>query len=128
MARFINDSSFNVLYISSVEKTYNFYKELGAKILEKDEDKVVAKLGDFNFHFIKDTSEPFDEYLHATRKEGRGQGSLFYIEVEDLMEFYFELKNSALGATTSIFVNNWNGEEFLLEDPDGYKLVFYKIK
>ena len=79
MARFINDSSFNVLYISSVEKTYDFYKELGAKILEKHQDKVVVKLGDFNFHFIKDSSEPFDEYLHATRKEGRGKAAYFIL-------------------------------------------------
>lgn len=127
MNKFINDSSFNVLYITDVEKTHNFYKELGAKIIDKQEDRVVVKLADFNFHFIKEDTEPFDEYLHATRPSGRGQGNLFYIEAGDLDELHFELKNNAIGGTTSIFTNMWGGREFLLEDPDGYKLVFYKL-
>jgi hypothetical protein len=60
-------------------------------------------------------------------------GVLFYNEVENIDEAYMAAQNAVnVNSNAKIHCrikdNLWNGREFLLEDPDGYKLVFYVLK
>lgn len=121
------DSTFHVMYISNVEATKTFYEALGAEIVKVEDDKVVVNLGAYNLHFILDSTEPWEEYKFAAGVAGRGQGILFYIEVEDLEEAYRKVKELQANVRSQIKENWWDGKEFLFEDPDGYKFVFYKM-
>lgn len=125
---FIPKSTFNVLYIKDVNTTHDFYKSIDAEIIKKEDDKVVVHLGEFSLHFILQTTEPFEEYQFATSENNRGMGNLFYIEVDNLEEAYELAKNSTGKVKSEIKDNLWGGKEFLVEDPDGYKVVFYKMK
>jgi len=121
------NSTFHVLYISNVETTHNFYKSINAEITQLEEDKVVVQMGGYILHFVLDSSEPWDEYRIATSKEGRGQGILFYIEVENLETAKDLVKDAGAKFHSEIKENWWNGKEFMFEDPDGYKFVVYKM-
>lgn len=121
------NSEFNVLYISDVEATKSFYEKLGASIKQIETDKVVVGLSNFDLHFILETTEPFAEYQYITERNGRGQGALFYVGVDSIEDFFQELINKGLKTVTPIIPNHWDSKEFLIEDPDGYKLVFYQV-
>ncbi len=128
-------SSFNVLYCKDVNVTHYFYKEIGAEVLELSDDKVVVQLGDFEFHFCNENTEPFVEYQYLTNFEKRGQGTLFYVEVNDISQAfsivseisYLRDNISTHKIITGTKKNHWGGKEFLVEDPDGYKLVFWAL-
>lgn len=123
------DSSFNVLYISDVVKTEQFYTTIGAKIIKIESDKVVVKLGDFDLHFILDSTEPWESYRSMTNKVGRGMGNLFYVEVDDLLGMLKLVQQDQSGgrAETEITENWWGANEFRCSDPDGYNIVFYQF-
>jgi catechol 2,3-dioxygenase-like lactoylglutathione lyase family enzyme len=122
---FKQDSSFSVLYISDVARTQKFYAAIGADIKESAVDKVVVSFSGFDLHFILDTSEPFADYRYIAGKAGRGQGNIFYNEVDDINSYYEIVKAAGGKITAVIFTNKWGAREFLCEDPDGYKFAFY---
>ncbi len=132
----LNDYPFTVHYISDVETTYQFYKLLGAEVLEKAADKVTVNLGGHEIHFVLDSTEPFPEYQYITSSENRGHGVLFYVHVRNISEMFahisdLEFTNSDFKSykiVTPVKPNHWNCKEFLVEDPDGYKLVFWSEK
>jgi predicted lactoylglutathione lyase len=119
---FLKNSSFNVLYTEDIQATHDFYKKIGAEIEKIEDDKVVVTLGDFNLHFILANTEPFKEYEYIAKKNDYGNGVLFYIEVEDIEKLFSFLEDST---KSSIKPNHWQCREFLLEDNNGYKFVFY---
>lgn len=121
------DSVFNVLYTSDIVSTYEFYKAIGASITAFENDKVVVKLGDFDLHFILDTQEPFKDYKYIAENKNRGNGLIFYIEVDDI-EAHLQLIENVEGKLKSkIFNNMWDAKELLFEDPNGYKIALYQL-
>jgi hypothetical protein len=118
---------FSVNYISNVGETIEFWKSLGVKIIEHTQDKVVIDLGNFQIHYILETTEPFAEYQFATDTNGRGRGVLYYFEAEDLGGFYDKVKSLSPKHLTPLKNNHWDGREFLFSDPDGYLFVAYTL-
>lgn len=121
-------SSFLVQYVKNITITHNFYQDIGATIEKLESDKVVVKLGDFEIHFVQQETEPWQEYKYITVDSLRGQGVLFYIEVENISEIRAKIDSAGGKIVTDLKENWWDGKEFLCEDPDGYKLVFYEMK
>lgn len=124
---FIPNSTFHVLYTSNIKSTHDFYKNIGAEIKEFAEDKVVVQLAEFSFHFILDSSEPFDEYKYIAQDNDFGNGIIFYIEVNNIQELYNLLTGLKAIIKTEIFDNKWDAKELLFEDPNGYKFAVYQI-
>lgn len=124
---FNKNSSFIVVYIKDVANTADFYKVIGAKITQQQADKVVVKLGDHEIHFVQETTEPFAEYQYATKPEGRGQGILFYVETDEIDALHKKLTESKQPVKSPVKENMWQGKEFLVEDPDGIKIVVYQM-
>lgn len=122
------DSSFHVLYISDVAKTEAFYKGIGAVIVKVETDKCVVKLGDFDLHFILDVTEPWENYSYIAQNNNRGSGIIFYVEAENLSDEYERIEKSGGRIKSTITENWWGANEFLFEDPDGYKIVFWEMK
>lgn len=121
------ESSFLVSYIKDVRQTHDFYKSIGAEIIELKDDKVVLKIGDFEIHFVKDKTEPWDEYKYIANLKNPGNGIIYYIEVNNLEESLKLVSNAGGKIISDIRENWWDGKEFLFEDVNGYKLVFYQM-
>ena len=123
---FTTESAFHVLYSENIDKTHDFYQKISSEIKEKTSDKVVVQLGDYDLHFVLNSTEPFAEYQYVAEKKDYGNGILFYVGVENI-DAAFTLIKEAGGATKSeIKDNHWGAREFLFEDPNGYKFVIYQ--
>ncbi len=125
---FKKDSSFQVLYAKNIEETHKFYKAIGAEIGEVKKEKIVVGIGDYEIHFIQQDTEPWKEYKYVAQEQSRGNGILFYCEVEDIKQAIVKVTMAEGNIKSKIKENWWNGEEFLFEDPNGYKFVLYQMK
>lgn len=122
----VKDSAFHVLYTDSITKTHDFFQKLGVEIKKVEDDKVVVELGDYDLHFILNTSEPFREYAYVAEKKDYGNGILFYTEVENIEDAFEKVKSAGGNIKSDIKPNHWECREFMFEDPNGYKFVFYQ--
>ncbi len=110
-----------LFYASDLGKTYEFYKQLGFDA-QKSDDGVRVKLGDFRLYFIDESKTPTKNESGMTPK---GLGIYTYVEVDDV-DAYFELvKKNSVVPRTEPKTWPWGKREFVVKDPDGYKLVFY---
>jgi predicted enzyme related to lactoylglutathione lyase len=123
---FNTKNSFNVLYTANIDKTANFFENLGVSLEERDKEKVVVKFGSFDLHYILNTAEPFQEYMYIATPNGYGQGLIFYIETNNIESALSKIQEAGGAIKSSIFENKWGCKEFLAEDPNGYKFAFYQ--
>jgi len=110
----------NLFYASDIEKTAKFYEELGFSVIKLD-DQAKIKLGDFTLAFIDENKTPIKNESGRTPK---GLGIYTYIEVDDIDNYYQFVKSKNIHSTEPK-TWPWGKREFVVKDPDGYKLVFY---
>ncbi|MEK7174282.1 MAG: VOC family protein [Patescibacteria group bacterium] len=111
----------NLFYASDLGKTHEFYKQLGfdAKRLE---DGVRVKLGDFTLVFIDEKKTPIQ---NESGKTPKGLGIYTYVEVDDVDKYFEIIKKNGITPRTEPKTWPWDKREFVVKDPDEYKLVFY---
>lgn len=111
----------NLFYANNLEETYKFYKQLGFDA-QKSDDGVRIKLGDFTLAFIDENKT---EIKNESGKTPKGLGIYTYVEVDDVDQHYEFLKSNGITPRTEPKTWPWGKREFVVKDPDGYKLVFY---
>lgn len=111
----------NLFYANNLEDTAQFYQQLGFDI-QKSEDAIKIKLGDFTLAFIDENKTPIQ---NESGLKPKGLGIYTYIEVEDVDKYFELLKKNGVATRTSPKTWPWGKREFVVKDPDGYKLVFY---
>lgn len=112
----------NLFLVRDVEKTAEFYKKLGFEV-EASKDVARIKPDDFTFAFIDEESA---RIYNDAGDEPRGLGIYTYVEVDDVDVHYEMIK--ANGVMPHTEPKSWphGKREFVVKDPDGYKIVFYK--
>jgi catechol 2,3-dioxygenase-like lactoylglutathione lyase family enzyme len=110
-----------LFYASDLEQTAAFYQKLGFDA-QKSDDGVRVKLGDFTLAFLDEKKTPIQNESGATPK---GLGIYTYVEVENVDEYFAWLKERGITPRTEPKTWPWGKREFVVKDPDGYKLVFY---
>lgn len=109
-----------VLYVKDPAKSAEFYEKLGFIVTDKTDDHVSIRLNWFWIEFQKAT-KPMK--IQSTTSE------FIYISVDDVDKFYENLKQEGIALHVEPFDQpTLKRREFLLADPDGYKLVFFKKK
>lgn len=110
-----------LFYVSDLNKTLDFYKQLGfnAELLE---GTVRVKLGDFRLAFIDENKTVIKNESGAQPK---GLGIFTYVEVDDVDEYFKLLKGKGIRTSSEPRDWPWGKREFAVKDPDGYKLVFF---
>jgi uncharacterized glyoxalase superfamily protein PhnB len=111
----------NLFYASDLKATANFYKELGFDIQES-EDGARIKLGDFTLAFIDENKTPIK---NESGLKPKGTGIFTYVEVGNVDDYFNEIKKNGIAPRTEPKTWPWGKREFVVKDPDGYKLVFY---
>ncbi len=110
-----------LFYASDLEKTAQFYKQLGFDV-QKTDDGVRVKLGDFRLFFVDENKTPIQ---NESGKTPKGLGIYTYVEVENVDEYFNWLKNNGVTPRTEPKTWPWGKREFVVKDTDEYKLVFY---
>lgn len=116
-------SGFTV-YSADLEKTEKFYSDLGFLKVHKDGLHASFRLNWFTIDFVAVSKETKEEFKTDSEAKEKGKGVYFDISVDDVDQVYEEVLK--LGYTPSSKPRDWpwGNREFVLKDPDGYKLVF----
>lgn len=110
-----------LFYAKDLDVTVEFYKNLGFDI-QKSGDTARIKMGDFTLSFIDENKTPIK---NESGKEPKGLGIYTYIEVENVDDYFNTIKEKGIVSRTEPRDWPWGKREFVVKDPDGYKLVFY---
>jgi catechol 2,3-dioxygenase-like lactoylglutathione lyase family enzyme len=110
-----------LFYASDLKKTADFYRRLGFEAQESS-DGVSIKMNDFALEFIDEKTTPIQ---NESGKTPKGLGIYTYIEVNDADEHFNFIKKNGITPRTEPKTWPWGKREFVVKDPDGYKIVFY---
>lgn len=115
-----------VSYAKDVAKTAEFYETVGFIISEKTDKKVSIRLNWFWVDFHLQATEDNPEFQNEANIEPKGGGTYLYVSVEDVDAFYKGVLEKNLQPSSEPRNWPWGNREFVLRDPDGYKLVFFQ--
>jgi catechol 2,3-dioxygenase-like lactoylglutathione lyase family enzyme len=106
--------------------TASFYEALGFELKNQDEKSISAYLNWFWIDFIKIGDSRIYRLAEESDLKVRCNGLLINISVENVDEFYSDLLSKGIKPLTEPQDQPWSNREFIVEDPDGYRLVFFK--
>lgn len=115
-------------YVKSLKKTATFYEALGFAIKKRDENHVTVYLNWFWMDFLLISKENKPGFQKEAQADNKGAGQFLYICVEDVDGFYKGVLAKGLKPSSEPRDWPWGNREFVMRDPDGYKLVFFKRK
>lgn len=128
----MNSVSGILCFVQDLDKTIEFYEKLGFIFKERTSvDFATARLNWFWMEFVKrDKAEPsvFQKEVKTDDSKLGGAGLFVHISVQDVDEFYTALVEKGLKPSSDPKDFPWGRREFVLRDPDGYKLVFFSKK
>lgn len=116
-----------VCYVKNLEETVEFYEKLGFQFKTKEAARATGYLNWWwcDFHEVGASDAPA---WHVSPQVDNGAiGALFYFSVENVRAAYDEVVASGLKPASEPVELRGN-REFMLVDPDGYRLVFFKRK
>ncbi len=113
-------------YVKDLKKTAKFYETLGFDLKNKDTDYITAYMNWFFIYFLLISKEKNPEFKKESRKANKGAGMYIYMSVDDVDAFYKYLKSKKIKPSTEPRDWPWGNREFVVKDPDGYKIVIFK--
>lgn len=128
MAAKMKSVSGSVFYVKDLAKTIAFYAALGFQCDDHDEDYLSIRLNWFWMDFHPQDKEDKPEFQKEANLTNKGAGQFLYISVDDVDVFYAELVAKGLTPSSEPRDWPWGNREFIIRDPDGYKIVFFKKK
>ncbi len=117
-----------VCYVKDIEKTAKFYEDLGFRIDTHKPDHLSLRLNWFWIDFHPQDKEDKPDFQKEAVLEPKGAGIFVYLSVDDVDEFYKYLVSNGYKPSSELRDWPWGNREFVIRDPDGYKLVIFKKK
>lgn len=114
-----------VLYVKDLEKSAQFYNDIGFRLVRKDDTVAVVSFSSFTLQLVKSSSAITAEFKKETEGEPKGLGIFIYIEVDDVDQYFNYLQSKHIQTSSEPKYWSWGNREFVIRDSDGYKLVFY---
>jgi uncharacterized glyoxalase superfamily protein PhnB len=101
-----------------------FYKKLGFNIINSDDEHSVVSLNGFELTLVNMRDE--EKFSNDSMSSDKGRGMYIYIRVDNVDDNYEEMIKIGLHPATEPKDWKWGNREFILKDPDGYKLCFWQ--
>jgi catechol 2,3-dioxygenase-like lactoylglutathione lyase family enzyme len=114
------------LYVKDLDKSAHFYETLGFKIEKREEGHVLLRVNWFTVDLVSQMSENKEEFHKEAAAEPKGSGIFINVSVGDVDEFYKGVLAKGLKPSSEPRDWPWGTREFVIRDPDGYKLVMFK--
>jgi uncharacterized glyoxalase superfamily protein PhnB len=112
-----------LLWVQENQLSEKFYKKLGFEVTTSTPAYSELKHGNFKIVLVNMRDE--DEFAGDSLAGEKGKGMYIYVWVEDIDATYEELIKKGLQPSTKPRDWAWGNREFILKDPDGYKLCFW---
>ncbi len=115
-----------MFYVSDVKQSVEFYQTLGFELKEIKKDFGAVTLGNTELHFHDKQAVPGPYFLKESLAEPKGAGLFIYVRVSKVDAYYRSLLEKGVVTSTEPRDWPWGNREFVVRDPDRYKLVFYE--
>ncbi len=115
-----------VCYVKDPMKTAKFYEKLGFRFDKRTRDHVSIYLNWFWIDFHTAGKEDKADFKKEAMSSKKGGGLYTYISVDDVDLFYKKMLKKGLKPSSAPKDWPWGNREFVIRDPDGYKLVIFK--
>lgn len=112
------------LWVQENKLSEKFYKKLGFTVEKSDDEYSRVALSGFSLDLVSMRDEA--PFTHDSMAGDKGRGIYIYIRVNDVDSQYRELQDAGLMPHTQPTDWPWGNREFILKDPDGYKLCFWQ--
>jgi catechol 2,3-dioxygenase-like lactoylglutathione lyase family enzyme len=123
----VNSISGITCYVKDLSKTAEFYEALGFRRGKEEPDRVMFYVNWFFVTFIAQ-----DQAERKLRKEAelpdKGAGLFLYVKVDDIEDFHEAVLAAGMKPDGEPEKRPSGNREFVLRDPDGYKLAFFQKK
>jgi len=113
-----------LLWVQENKLSEKFYKKLGFEALQSDDKHSLVALGGFKIDLVSMRDE--DQFNRDSMSVDKGRGMYIYINVDDVDAKYSELSEKGFRPYSEPKDWPWGNREFILKDPDGYKLCFWQ--
>lgn len=124
----LNSISGITAYAKDLQMTADFYKKLGFRVGNQDGKTLTVYVNWFWIRFCVQNSEINEEFKSDAHSADKGAGLFINIKVDNVDEVYSEVIALELQPSSEPRDWEWGNREFVLRDPDGYKLVFFQKK
>lgn len=113
-----------VFWVQENKISEKFYKKIGFDVLHSDDEHSVVSVDGFKIDLVSMRDE--QRFSKDSLYPEKGRGFYVYINVGDVDKKHQEL--TKVGITPSSEPQNWpwGNREFVVKDPDGYKLCFWQ--
>lgn len=115
-------------FVQDLDKTAGFYTALGFDIKRRSETHISAYSNWFWIDFIAMDRETRPGYTQEAQAGQRGAGVLLYMSVDNVDEAYQELLAAGVQPVGEPHNSPYGNREFIIHDPDGYRLAIFKRK
>ncbi len=115
-----------VLYVQDLKQSIDFYTKLGFTFKEVGDTAATGYINWFWIDLVQADSEMKQSHQRDAQAERKGDGIYMCLSVDDVDAAHEALV--AEGITPSSDPKDWpyGRREFVVRDPDGYKLVVFK--
>ena len=114
-----------VAYVKDTAKTAEFYDALGFTFDKRKPDHLSLDVAGYWIDFHPQDKEDKPDFQQEAVVEPKGAGMFLYFKVSDVDAFYAHLLDLGLKPSSEPKDWPWGNREFVVRDPDGYKLVFF---
>lgn len=115
-----------ICLVNDLERSVEFYKSLGFEFKKQNPGiSAHAYLNWFWIELLRADKVVTEDFKPDVAAGNKGAGQYIHINVENADEFYEEIKANGLKSLSEPKDFPWGHREFVLADPDGYKLVFF---
>jgi uncharacterized glyoxalase superfamily protein PhnB len=113
-----------LFWVQENKVSEKFYKKLGFEVQSSNEEASIVKLGGFTITLVAMRDD--EEFNKDSMIPERGRGMYAYIQVENVDSWCKQLQELGLSPATRPRDWPWGNREFILKDPDGYKICFWQ--
>lgn len=113
-----------LLWVQENKLSEKFYKKLGFDVVRSDDTHSVVRLNDFELMLVNMRDET--EFAKDSMSSEKVRGVYIYVAVDDVDVAYEKMKARGFKPHSEPRNWEWGNREFILKDPDGYKLCFWK--
>lgn len=112
-----------VCWVQENKLSEKFYRKLGFSVERSDEEHSLVVLGGFGLDLVSMRDD--GKFANDSMAAEKGLGLYIYVRVDDVDAKYQEIVVLGLQPTKPKDWP-WGNREFILRDPDGYKLCFWR--
>jgi len=113
-----------LLWVQENKLSEKFYKKLGFEIEQSDDEHTFVSLNGFGIDLVSMRDE--EKFARDAMASDKGRGVYVYVNVENIDATYEKLLAQGFTPATNPKDWPWGNREFILKDPDDYKLCFWE--